>query len=93
MELQSQGGLNTAFPSVPNRLCSDNRDYVPKEKEVMVAEALSDLVIYTQSVKFTSFSHASLHQTPYQNTSMGEKKTRKLARASGETTEWTMVHV
>ena len=55
----------------------------------MVAEALSDLVIYTQSVKFTSFSHARLHQTPHQNTSMAEKKARKLARASGETTEWT----
>ncbi|CAL8375742.1 unnamed protein product [Arctogadus glacialis] len=54
-----------------------------KVKKVMVAEALSDLVIYTQSVKFTSFSHARLHQTPHQNTSMGEKKARKLARASG----------
>jgi hypothetical protein len=57
-------------------------------KKVMVAEALSDLVIYTQSVKFTSFSHARLHQTPHQNTSMGEKKAHKLARASGKSTEW-----
>ncbi|CAL8359523.1 unnamed protein product [Lota lota] len=54
-----------------------------KVKKVMVAEALSDLVIYTQSVKFTSFSHARLNQQPYQNTSMGEKQAHKLARASG----------
>ncbi|KAG7247930.1 hypothetical protein CRUP_017884, partial [Coryphaenoides rupestris] len=49
----------------------------------MVAQALSDLVVYTQSVKFTGFSHAGLHQHPYQNTSLGEKKAHKLAKTSG----------
>lgn len=51
----------------------------------MVAQALSDLVVYTQSVKFTSFGHARLHQHPYQNTSLGEKKAHKLAKTSGKT--------
>lgn len=48
-----------------------------------MAEALSDLVIYTRSVKFTSFSHAKDNQNCYENTSMAEKKARKLAKASG----------
>lgn len=50
----------------------------------MVAEALSDLVIYTRSVKFISFSHSQDNQNYYENTSMAEKKARKLAKASGE---------
>ncbi|CAL8261254.1 unnamed protein product [Merluccius merluccius] len=66
-----------------SKLCSPKkRMSKKKDKKVKVAEALSDLVIYTQSVKFTSFSHASLNQHPYQNTSMGEKKAHKLAKAS-----------
>uniref|UniRef100_A0AAQ5ZCP0 Phosphoinositide phospholipase C n=1 Tax=Amphiprion ocellaris TaxID=80972 RepID=A0AAQ5ZCP0_AMPOC len=54
-----------------------------KKKKVVVAEALSDLVIYTRSVKFVSFSHSKDNQNCYENTSMAEKKARKLAKASG----------
>ncbi|KAI3371179.1 hypothetical protein L3Q82_023810, partial [Scortum barcoo] len=54
-----------------------------KKKKVVVAEALSDLVIYTRSVKFISFTHSRDNQNYYENTSMGEKKARKLAKASG----------
>lgn len=49
-----------------------------------MAEALSDLVIYTRSVKFISFSHSRDNQNYYENTSMAEKKARKLAKASGK---------
>uniref|UniRef100_A0A665UI64 Phosphoinositide phospholipase C n=1 Tax=Echeneis naucrates TaxID=173247 RepID=A0A665UI64_ECHNA len=54
-----------------------------QKKKVAVAEALSDLVIYTRSVKFVSFSHSKDNQNFYENTSMAEKKARKLAKASG----------
>ncbi|TNN82035.1 1-phosphatidylinositol 4,5-bisphosphate phosphodiesterase zeta-1 [Liparis tanakae] len=54
----------------------------PKKKKVAVAEALSDLVVYTRSVKFHSFSHSKDNQNYCENTSMAEKKARKLARAS-----------
>ncbi|XP_047453187.1 1-phosphatidylinositol 4,5-bisphosphate phosphodiesterase zeta-1-like [Mugil cephalus] len=54
-----------------------------KKKKVAMAEALSDLVVYTRSVKFTSFGHAKDNQNCYENTSMAEKKARKLAKASG----------
>ncbi|XP_028304659.1 1-phosphatidylinositol 4,5-bisphosphate phosphodiesterase zeta-1-like isoform X2 [Gouania willdenowi] len=53
------------------------------KNKVVVAQALSDLVIYTKSVKFRSFTHSSEHQNYYENTSMPEKKARKLAKASG----------
>ncbi|XP_038562734.1 1-phosphatidylinositol 4,5-bisphosphate phosphodiesterase zeta-1-like isoform X2 [Micropterus salmoides] len=56
---------------------------IKKKKVVVVAEALSDLVIYTRSVKFISFSHSQDNQNYYENTSMAEKKARKLAKASG----------
>lgn len=49
-----------------------------------MTEALSDLVIYTRSVKFISFSHSKDNQNYYENTSMAEKKARKLAKASGK---------
>lgn len=49
-----------------------------------MAEALSDLVIYTRSVKFISFSHSRDSQNYCENTSMAEKKARKLAKASGK---------
>lgn len=52
----------------------------------MVAEALSNLVVYTTSVKFISFSHSRDNQNYYENTSMAEKKARKLAKASGKMT-------
>ncbi len=50
-----------------------------------MAEALSNLVIYTRSVKFISFSHSRDNQNCYENTSMAEKKARKLVKASGRT--------
>ncbi|KAL6106529.1 plcz1 [Pungitius sinensis] len=53
------------------------------KKKVAVAEALSDLVVYTRSVKFISFTHSKDNQNFYENTSMAEKKARKLAKASG----------
>ncbi|XP_054632958.1 1-phosphatidylinositol 4,5-bisphosphate phosphodiesterase zeta-1-like [Dunckerocampus dactyliophorus] len=46
--------------------------------------ALSDLVIYTVSVKFISFSHSKDSQNSCENTSMAEKKARKLAKVSGK---------
>ncbi|XP_031138673.1 1-phosphatidylinositol 4,5-bisphosphate phosphodiesterase zeta-1-like isoform X3 [Sander lucioperca] len=55
----------------------------PNKKKEAVAEALSDLVVYTRSVKFISFSHSKDNQNYYENTSMAEKKARKLAKASG----------
>lgn len=55
-----------------------------KEKKVVIAEALSDLVIYTRSVKFIGFSHSRDHQSYFENTSMAEKKARKLASGSGK---------
>uniref|UniRef100_A0A3Q0SVB9 Phosphoinositide phospholipase C n=1 Tax=Amphilophus citrinellus TaxID=61819 RepID=A0A3Q0SVB9_AMPCI len=55
-----------------------------KKKKVVVAEALSDLVIYTKSVKFISFSHSRDHQNYYENTSVEEKKAHKLVKASGK---------
>ncbi|XP_037623722.1 1-phosphatidylinositol 4,5-bisphosphate phosphodiesterase zeta-1-like isoform X1 [Sebastes umbrosus] len=54
-----------------------------KKRKVAVAEALSDLIVYTRSVKFISFSHSRDNQNCYENTSMGETKARKLAKASG----------
>ncbi|KAM3869903.1 LOW QUALITY PROTEIN: 1-phosphatidylinositol 4,5-bisphosphate phosphodiesterase zeta-1-like [Diretmus argenteus] len=54
-----------------------------KKREKVVAEALSDLVIYTRSVKFISFSHSKDNQNFNENTSMGENKAHKLFRASG----------
>uniref|UniRef100_A0A3Q2T1F1 Phosphoinositide phospholipase C n=1 Tax=Fundulus heteroclitus TaxID=8078 RepID=A0A3Q2T1F1_FUNHE len=54
----------------------------PNKKKVKVAQALSDLVIYTRSVKFISFSHSQDSQNSYENTSIAEKKARKLIKAS-----------
>ncbi|KAK1887267.1 1-phosphatidylinositol 45-bisphosphate phosphodiesterase zeta-1 [Dissostichus eleginoides] len=54
----------------------------PNKEKVAVAEALSDLVVYTKSVKFISFSHSKDNQNYCENTSMAEKKARKLAKAS-----------
>ncbi|XP_019116417.2 1-phosphatidylinositol 4,5-bisphosphate phosphodiesterase zeta-1 isoform X1 [Larimichthys crocea] len=56
---------------------------IKQKKKVVVAEALSDLVIYTRSVKFVNFSHSTDNQNYFENTSMTEKKARKLAKASG----------
>nr|XP_019934144.1 PREDICTED: 1-phosphatidylinositol 4,5-bisphosphate phosphodiesterase zeta-1-like [Paralichthys olivaceus] len=55
----------------------------PKKKKVVVAKVLSDLVIYTTSVKFVSFSYSKDNQSCYENTSLAEKKACKLARSSG----------
>ncbi|KAF0040703.1 hypothetical protein F2P81_006601 [Scophthalmus maximus] len=54
----------------------------PNEK-VVVAKALSDLVVYTRSVKFISFRHSKDNQNYNENTSMAENKARRLAKASG----------
>ncbi|KAM6926499.1 1-phosphatidylinositol 4,5-bisphosphate phosphodiesterase zeta-1-like [Lycodopsis pacificus] len=54
-----------------------------KKKKVAVAEALSDLVVYTRSVKFISFRHSMDKQDFKENTSVAEKKARRLAKASG----------
>ncbi|XP_060933094.1 1-phosphatidylinositol 4,5-bisphosphate phosphodiesterase zeta-1-like [Limanda limanda] len=54
-----------------------------KKKKVVVAKALSDLVIYTKSVKFVSFSSSKDNQSCCENTSTTEEKAHKLARASG----------
>ncbi|KAJ8381734.1 hypothetical protein SKAU_G00025120 [Synaphobranchus kaupii] len=54
-----------------------------KKGKVKVAVELSNLVIYTKSVKFVSFSHSRDSQNFYENTSLGEKKARKLALKSG----------
>lgn len=51
---------------------------------MVVAEALSDLVIYTRSVKFFSFRHSRDNQHNYENTSFEETKARKLLKGSGE---------
>uniref|UniRef100_A0A3P8ZLS6 Phosphoinositide phospholipase C n=1 Tax=Esox lucius TaxID=8010 RepID=A0A3P8ZLS6_ESOLU len=53
-----------------------------KDKAVVVAEKLSNLVVYTKSVKFHNFAHSREHQRYFENTSLGEKKARKLAKAS-----------
>ncbi|XP_062245216.1 1-phosphatidylinositol 4,5-bisphosphate phosphodiesterase zeta-1-like [Platichthys flesus] len=58
-------------------------DLPSPNKKVVVAKALSDLVIYTKSVKFVSFSSSKDSQSCYENTSTTEKKAHKLARASG----------
>ncbi|XP_077424304.1 1-phosphatidylinositol 4,5-bisphosphate phosphodiesterase zeta-1-like isoform X2 [Vanacampus margaritifer] len=55
-----------------------------KKKKVVVADALSDLVIYTVSVKFVSFGHSKDSQNSCENTSMAEKKARKLVKVSGK---------
>ncbi|XP_029697407.1 1-phosphatidylinositol 4,5-bisphosphate phosphodiesterase zeta-1 isoform X2 [Takifugu rubripes] len=54
-----------------------------KKKKVVVAEALSDLVIYTRSVKFISFRYSRDNQHNYENTSLVETKARKLLKSSG----------
>ncbi|XP_075883519.1 1-phosphatidylinositol 4,5-bisphosphate phosphodiesterase zeta-1-like isoform X2 [Nelusetta ayraudi] len=54
-----------------------------KKKKVVVAEVLSDLVVYTGSVKFINFSHSREQQSACENTSMAEKKARKLVKSSG----------
>lgn len=51
-----------------------------------VVQSLSDLVIYTTSVKFISFSHSKDNQNCYENTSIGEKKAGKLIKVSGKMT-------
>lgn len=54
-----------------------------KKKEKVVAKALSNLVIYTASVKFISFSYSRDNQNCNENTSMSEKKASKLVKTSG----------
>uniref|UniRef100_A0A8D3ADW3 Phosphoinositide phospholipase C n=1 Tax=Scophthalmus maximus TaxID=52904 RepID=A0A8D3ADW3_SCOMX len=56
---------------------------LPSPNKVVVAKALSDLVVYTRSVKFISFRHSKDNQNYNENTSMAENKARRLAKASG----------
>uniref|UniRef100_A0A8D0G983 Phosphoinositide phospholipase C n=1 Tax=Sphenodon punctatus TaxID=8508 RepID=A0A8D0G983_SPHPU len=50
-----------------------------KIKKIKIAMELSDLVIYTKSVKFMSFEESRNGQKVYENNSIGEVKARKLA--------------
>uniref|UniRef100_H2V313 Phosphoinositide phospholipase C n=1 Tax=Takifugu rubripes TaxID=31033 RepID=H2V313_TAKRU len=52
-----------------------------QKQKVVVAEALSDLVIYTRSVKFISFRYSRDNQHNYENTSLVETKARKLLKS------------
>ncbi|XP_068168735.1 1-phosphatidylinositol 4,5-bisphosphate phosphodiesterase zeta-1-like [Antennarius striatus] len=54
----------------------------PNRQKLVVANALSDLVIYTRSVKFISFSHSANNQKFNENTSMPETTARKLINES-----------
>ncbi|XP_029991633.1 1-phosphatidylinositol 4,5-bisphosphate phosphodiesterase zeta-1-like [Sphaeramia orbicularis] len=54
-----------------------------KKKKVAVADTLSNLAIYTTSVKFISFSHSKDNQNDCEITSMEENKARELVKASG----------
>ncbi|PWA22397.1 hypothetical protein CCH79_00016954, partial [Gambusia affinis] len=54
-----------------------------QKEKVALHKDLSDLVIYTRSVKFISFCHSRDNQNCYENTSMAEKKARKLMKSSG----------
>ncbi|XP_036374383.1 1-phosphatidylinositol 4,5-bisphosphate phosphodiesterase zeta-1-like [Megalops cyprinoides] len=60
-------------------LCPPNS----QKGKVKVAVELSRLVIYTKSVKFISFSHSRENQHFFENTSLVEKKARKLTKVSG----------
>ncbi|XP_043981943.1 1-phosphatidylinositol 4,5-bisphosphate phosphodiesterase zeta-1-like isoform X2 [Gambusia affinis] len=62
----------------PRKMGSKN-----KKEKVALHKDLSDLVIYTRSVKFISFCHSRDNQNCYENTSMAEKKARKLMKSSG----------
>uniref|UniRef100_A0A672ZLM1 Phosphoinositide phospholipase C n=1 Tax=Sphaeramia orbicularis TaxID=375764 RepID=A0A672ZLM1_9TELE len=66
------GNPNTAALPSPN-----------KKKKVAVADTLSNLAIYTTSVKFISFSHSKDNQNDCEITSMEENKARELVKASG----------
>ncbi|NWS66673.1 PLCZ1 phosphodiesterase, partial [Crotophaga sulcirostris] len=53
-----------------------------KLKKMKIAIALSDLVIYTKSVKFVSFEHSLTNQKCYENNSIGELRARKFVKHS-----------
>ncbi|KAJ0029395.1 hypothetical protein NQD34_004392 [Periophthalmus magnuspinnatus] len=59
------------------------REHMKEKRKKVVAEALSDLVIYTRSVKFISFSYSRDNQNSYENTSLSEKKASKLVKSAG----------
>ncbi|KAG9345856.1 hypothetical protein JZ751_009012 [Albula glossodonta] len=64
-----------------------------KRRKVKVAMELSKLVFYTKSVKFVNFSHSRETQCFYENTSLAEKKARKLVKNSGERDSQAYVEV
>lgn len=55
-----------------------------QNKKVEVAQALSDLVIYTRSVKFMEFTYSRDNQNCNENTSIEENKARKLVKTSSK---------
>ncbi|NXX43837.1 PLCZ1 phosphodiesterase, partial [Tricholaema leucomelas] len=68
---------------------NDSRHSTPprkksKMKKKKIALTLSDLVIYTQSVKFVSFEHSLANQKCYENNSIGEVRARKFVKHSAK---------
>ncbi|NXN11625.1 PLCZ1 phosphodiesterase, partial [Indicator maculatus] len=55
-----------------------------KMKKNKIAIILSDLVIYTQSVKFVSFEHSLDNQKCYENNSIGESQARRFLKSSAK---------
>ncbi|XP_067997996.1 LOW QUALITY PROTEIN: 1-phosphatidylinositol 4,5-bisphosphate phosphodiesterase zeta-1 [Melanerpes formicivorus] len=55
-----------------------------KKKKNQIAITLSDLVIYTQSMKFVSFEHSLDNQKCYENNSIGESQAQRLLKYSAK---------
>ncbi|KAM4689959.1 1-phosphatidylinositol 4,5-bisphosphate phosphodiesterase zeta-1, partial [Rhinophrynus dorsalis] len=55
-----------------------------KEKKIVLAVELSNLVVYTKSQTFLSFEHSRAHQKFYENNSITEIQAQKLARQSAQ---------
>ncbi|MEE6477349.1 hypothetical protein FKM82_011484, partial [Ascaphus truei] len=71
-----------AAPVIGPLKIEDQSKNKQKEKKIVIAMELSDLVIYTKSVKFISFEHARAHQKFYENNSIAEGLAQKLAKQS-----------
>uniref|UniRef100_A0A4W5QC30 Phosphoinositide phospholipase C n=1 Tax=Hucho hucho TaxID=62062 RepID=A0A4W5QC30_9TELE len=79
LDLTNQPGQLPSPNELKYKILIKNKKLSP---QTVVAESLSNLVVYTKSVKFHSFSHAREHQQYYENTSLGEKKAHKLVKTS-----------